>query len=440
MDSPETVVDPDNEVRKLQELVKKLERQNEVLRGKQAPNFGNGDFEQDNQNNVNGNDQIADIAKVKLKSKFALDDFEDVNFSDLSIDDDSWLYSSPKPVTPQLSRETLLSWVRQDFDHPSPEVETTRRALIYRLEEVARMRHSSSSPVISSQPFASRSAGALSRSTEDSNHTPSRYTSHRKSGLAPPGLAKMNFDTNTFTRSKRASAPMHGEGDQCQEGTYTSTATDISDIENLAKQQEENLRQSITPANRKAMRAKHALMEGDNGARLSPSRFDLEGTYLLQHRGSLGSDGLPASSPHNSNNLSNSIDSRGRSSLPSTPGLQYQSHNSSDSSLERHSVNSDEINLAPEAIRAPTSRLQQSNYNSSHKQGIPMGVAPGLAQQQHRGISPQRTSGLPTPKRQLIRPSSASRSSLPMFRRTNIPSPKPTSSGGTEETWRDGCF
>lgn len=58
-----------------------------------------------------------------------------------------------------------------------------------------------------------------------------------------------------------------------------------------------------------------------------------------------------------------------------------------------------------------------SNHQSAPKQSMPVGIAPGLAQQQERGLSPQRTSGLPTPRRQLVRPSSASRSSLPMFRR-----------------------
>ncbi|CAL1536854.1 unnamed protein product [Lymnaea stagnalis] len=457
MDNSDSLIDPQNEVRKLQELVKKLERQNEVLRSKQAglASLGtrqqNGELDRINKITASDDEDSRDITKLKFRGKLALDDYEDVNFSDLSIEDDSWLYTSPKAVTPQQTKEHILSWVRQDFDHPSPEVQSSRRALISKLDEVARMKHSSSSPVIGSQPYSSRSAFALSRSTEEGNNTPPpRNALPRKSGLAPPkkpndssGAGKIAFDSGTFTRPKRTNAPMHGEGDQPQEFISMSNTTDISEIETLAKQQEESLRQSMTPANRKAFRAKQSLMEGDNGARLSPSRFDLEGSYLSQHRGSLGSDhSTPPDSPHNNQqfHLNNSNDSRGRRSLPSTPALQYKSHNSSDSSLERHSANSDEMNLAPEANRTMSSRLQQPNVRSNPntpKRAVSSGLLPGLAQQQ-RGMSPQRTTGLPTPRRQIMRPSSASRSSLPTFRRANAPSPKPTN--GYEENWRDGCF
>ena len=48
------------------------------------------------------------------------------------------LYSSPKPPTPQQSSINLYKWVRQDFDHPSPEVESARRSLLFKLNEVAR--------------------------------------------------------------------------------------------------------------------------------------------------------------------------------------------------------------------------------------------------------------------------------------------------------------
>ncbi|XP_005095562.1 SLAIN motif-containing protein-like isoform X1 [Aplysia californica] len=451
MDGPDALIDPQNEVRKLQELVKKLERQNEVLRGKQGSVHDkqrqNGDVDDISSRNNFVNNVEADsddVSKLKSRGSYALDDFDDVDHSELPKEEDSWLYSPSKVGTPQQSEERLMSWVRQDFDHPSPEMESSRRALLLKLDEVARMKHSSSSPVLGSQPAASRSATSLSRSTEESS-TPSRGMALRKSGLVAPGSNRGAFDSGTFTRPKRVAnggPPMHGEGDHLHE---TPNVPNAADIENLAKLQEESLRQSITPASRKGIRAKHDLIEGDT-ARLSPSRFDVEGSYLSQHRGSLGSEhSTPPDSPQYNQQfqLSSSHDSRNRRNLSMVASLQHKSHNSSDSSLERHSVNSDEMNLAPESIRAPSSRLQQPNYRNgaSPKRPITPNLSPSPQQgQQVRGLSPQRTSGLPTARRQIARPTTAPRSSLPTFRRANAPARKPPSSQEGEENWRDGCF
>ncbi|XP_005095563.1 SLAIN motif-containing protein-like isoform X2 [Aplysia californica] len=404
MDGPDALIDPQNEVRKLQELVKKLERQNEVLRGKQGSVHDkqrqNGDVDDISSRNNFVNNVEADsddVSKLKSRGSYALDDFDDVDHSELPKEEDSWLYSPSKVGTPQQSEERLMSWVRQDFDHPSPEMESSRRALLLKLDEVARR--------------SNRGA----------------------------------FDSGTFTRPKRVAnggPPMHGEGDHLHE---TPNVPNAADIENLAKLQEESLRQSITPASRKGIRAKHDLIEGDT-ARLSPSRFDVEGSYLSQHRGSLGSEhSTPPDSPQYNQQfqLSSSHDSRNRRNLSMVASLQHKSHNSSDSSLERHSVNSDEMNLAPESIRAPSSRLQQPNYRNgaSPKRPITPNLSPSPQQgQQVRGLSPQRTSGLPTARRQIARPTTAPRSSLPTFRRANAPARKPPSSQEGEENWRDGCF
>ncbi|GFR84870.1 SLAIN motif-containing protein 2 [Elysia marginata] len=387
----------------------------------------------------------------------------------------------------QLSEERLLLWVRQDFDHPIPEVASSRRDLLNKLDEAAHMRHSSSSPLLASQTVSSKSTSSLSQSAEESRP---RTPPHRNGALGRPGFVTPAqkipaVNTGTFTRPKRPSGstvtgPIHGEGDQPQhlmDGSFTlGDAADISDIENLAKQQEANLRQNLTPANRKATRPKQALLDGENGHRLSPSRFDLDGSYLSRHRGSQSSEhSTPPDSPHQTNqnfqlNSSHAKDSQSMriDSLPALRGsLQRSSLNSSDSSLERnsvHSANSDDgqgrhhqSKLAPEAHRGPPQGRSMlpppssNNYRNAQQQSrraLPSGltrpqqrgVSPnndvtqrqqqrGVSPQrlsaagpehdgQRRGVSPQRGSGLPMPRRQIMKPGSiAARSSLPQFRR-----------------------
>ena len=45
---------------------------------------------------------------------------------------------SPKRPSPAQQRISPAKWVRQEFEHPSPEVETAKRSLLYKLDEVSR--------------------------------------------------------------------------------------------------------------------------------------------------------------------------------------------------------------------------------------------------------------------------------------------------------------
>lgn len=45
---------------------------------------------------------------------------------------------SPKPPTPQQNKISPYKWVRQEFDHPSPEVNSVKKSLLHKLDEVAR--------------------------------------------------------------------------------------------------------------------------------------------------------------------------------------------------------------------------------------------------------------------------------------------------------------
>ncbi|XP_076446216.1 SLAIN motif-containing protein 2-like [Babylonia areolata] len=449
MESSENFIETEDEVKKLQELVKKLEKQNEVLRSKQK--FGleslpNGDVSEKAVLTQNINHQ-----KESESDSGGLDDVDVLDIDDLSLKDeeDSWLYSSPKPPTPQQTNISLYKWVRQDFDHPSPELESARRSLLFKLNEVARMNRSSSTPSLGTNTSPTKTVASLSRSTEESQkpYTPTRP--HQKQSLL--SMTGNRIDNGTFTRAKKSHerpGPVVADRDRGEEEAYHAL-DGTTDVEKLARQQEESLRQSMatytSPKRVIHSKTMSVASDTDNSGspigsnRSSPAQYDPEGSYMNRHRNSFGSDnGTPPDSPRTLQQHSTpySESAPPRRSVPNMSRLQYPqpASHSSDSSLEHQSAGSmDDLHLAPET--RPNSRLPAPGFRAASP--AMAGLRPGLAGA--RGASPQR-SGLPTPRRGIPRPAAGVvRSSLPTPRRSGIPSPRP-SAQGNDESWRDGCF
>ncbi|XP_072235846.1 SLAIN motif-containing protein 1-like isoform X2 [Leuresthes tenuis] len=186
------------EVKKLQELVRKLERQNEQLRtrasgcpggplllppasacvlgsaagyclpsprptllcqsslGSFSPppepfdyfhphGVGDGAMEEEEEE-----EEEEDVSEPSV-----LDDLELLDLDSLSCSDDSeetWLYVTSKAREASNESLTPLQWCRQVLDSPKSEVEAARRSLSVRLEQVSRWRSSLSSPSPSSSP------------------------------------------------------------------------------------------------------------------------------------------------------------------------------------------------------------------------------------------------------------------------------------------------
>ena len=449
MDNTDTLIDPESEVRKLQDLVKKLEKQNEVLRSRQKQQtepVHNGDVEH-GKLTINYNNNIPDTLNIKCLAAVSEDDNELVDIDNLSIKDeeDSWLYSSPKPATPLQNRVSPYKWVRKEFEHPSPEIESVKRSLIYKLDEAARMSRSCSTPVFSSYNTP-RSYTQMSHSADSTpvyNHKPVIRKSY---GSNIGGGNKV--DTGTFTRPK-ATRPQSNDTGQDRvkppEDTDSVKHPNVSDIENLAKLQEESLRQSLSQSSpRRAPKPRQIPQsvntENDNYMtnRSSPNKFD--GERHLSQSNSVGSDASsPPDSPHGSQYLNNCNNN------PENPSLRrsYQNvsrlpHNSgqygSDPYLDNYSSGgSDEYeqNMSPKPRQY--SRLQTPGRPASPN-------VSGLRQPSPRGNSPQR-SGLPQPSRgrTIPRLGGGTRVATPV-RRSGLPAPRSSSYTRHDESWKEGCF
>ncbi|XP_060923158.1 SLAIN motif-containing protein 1-like [Limanda limanda] len=178
---------PELEVKKLQQLVRRLELQNEQLRasgcpGGLAPGFGLGgpgairllapprclsppvepfEYFQPHGAGDGASEPGEDEAEPSVLDGLELLDLEVLCcHEEEEEEEETWLYESQKAVALGVDSLTPLQWSRHVLDRPKTEVEAARRSLSLRLEQVSRWRSSLSSPSHSSPgPPLSRVAG-----------------------------------------------------------------------------------------------------------------------------------------------------------------------------------------------------------------------------------------------------------------------------------------
>lgn len=426
MDTDNGFIDPEAEVKKLQDLVKKLEKQNEVLRSRQKQEpVRNGESDHGTLT-VNNNNNIPESINLKSQASFSEEDNELVDIEKLAIKDeeDSWLYSSPKPPTPSQHRVSPYKWVRKELDHPSPEVESVKKSLIYKLDEAARMSRSCSTPQFGSYrtPRSYTQMSYSADSTPVYNSKPMTRKSLANSFGSSSLIGKKSaekVDSGTFTRPKRTNRPqMNIKSPSKPEDPVDEPDSvnhpNVSDIENLAKLQEESLRQSLSQS--------------------SPRR-----DRQLSQTNSIGSES-PPDSPHTSNQYLNHSNNNQEnpglrrsyqnvSRLPQTTAGQY----GSDPYLDNYSSGgSDDYEQTISPKPRQISRLQPPNRSVSPS-------VSSLRQPSPRGPSPQRT-GLPQPSRRTIPRPDTSRIGTPV-KRSGIPSSMRSSSATRlDDSWKEGCF
>ncbi|XP_067853065.1 SLAIN motif-containing protein-like isoform X1 [Heptranchias perlo] len=438
--SPAAIVtalpDADKEVKKLQDLVKKLELQNEQLRyrsGRGGKGVGVGS-EHGAPPSANGalapSECVGDIPDPELSpSDPFLSDFEALFSSwkaevpstvptdvarcwlgcpdgveeqqqpvyleedvlDLdtgTVEEDSWLYVSPKKTAttdPDQNTQNPLKWYRQVLDHPSPETEAACRSLVCRLDQANRWRN------IYCTPFSS--ACAYSSNTDVTSCSNLLNSSGFLKTSTKPVLTYGSSGYPTIHSALSSQSSIDSELSTSDDSISMGyKLQDLTDVQIMARLQEESLRQDYASSSASASRrSSSASLNSLRRGTYSDQEFD---TYSLddddEYDYSLSQHSMHRYSPSPRNSPRSQSPVRGAATAgrvrPSRRCLQGRV-----SELMNYTKNQEELrrsmpNLAKSGIRCSDSgrnsrsfesNLQMPNSRISRLQQSPAGPSTG---------------------------------------------------------------
>ncbi|XP_073501626.1 SLAIN motif-containing protein 2 isoform X2 [Phyllobates terribilis] len=314
MEDVNSNMNADLEVRKLQELVKKLEKQNEQLRSRSTnvPNssrtpalppaprpsphttpasmlLGTGGLSI-TPGPVGGRgdgaaweefmEAVAEERRKELESGLLLDQVVPLRPEELDgmvdfQEEESWLYTSPKKrLSSSQKSVSPLVWCRQVFDSPTPDVESAKKSLIHRLDQTMSASKRQSmysipySPPGYANPYNMNPSGSpynsgLSSPSSTLGRPPvvrqlvlpssTGYYKNSSERIPPPVSPQSSVDSELST----------SEMDEDSVGSGYKL-NDVTDVQILARMQEESLRQeyAASASRRSSGSSCHSMRKG----------------------------------------------------------------------------------------------------------------------------------------------------------------------------------
>ncbi|XP_040903906.1 SLAIN motif-containing protein-like isoform X2 [Toxotes jaculatrix] len=183
-------------------------------------------------------------------------------------DEDSWLYVSPKKQVADPGPESPLKWCRQVLDHRSPETEMACRTLISRLDQSSRWRNMYSSPSAEAGTAGSAGSGLIS---------PGYHKSTNKS-LLTCGSSGVTSMHSALSSQSSIDSELSTSDDSISMGYKLQ---DLTDVQIMARLQEESLRQDYASSSASASRRSStaSLQSLRRGGTYSDQEFD---SYSLE--------------------------------------------------------------------------------------------------------------------------------------------------------------